>query len=85
MTISEISAKLEVAVKAIDAKSATVKDVHDKRAAVVAEHDKACDSAVKGYNDAVAEAHKLRDALHTELAKVLPAPGMAGVVKGISQ
>lgn len=86
MTISEISKALEVAVKAIELKDVIVKEVHDKRAAVVAEHDKVCDAAVKGYNDAIAEAHKLRDALHAELAKVLPAVlGIAGVIKGISK
>lgn len=85
MSISEISTKLDAAVQSIEARKAKVKEANDKRAVVVAELDAVCNRVAKDFGDAVAEAHKLRDALHVELAKI-PALGttMPGVIKGIS-
>lgn len=86
MSISEISAKLDVAVQAIENKKVKVKEANDKRASVVADLDAVCEKAAKEFGDTVAEAHKLRDALHAELSKI-PSLGttMPGVVKGISK
>lgn len=86
MSISEISGKLDLAVQSIETKKAKVKEANDKRALVVAELDAACDKVAKEFGDVVAEAHRLRDALHAELAKI-PSLGttMPGVVKGISK
>lgn len=86
MSISEISLKLDTAIQAIDKVKLKVKEANDVRATKMAELDAACDRAAKEFGDIVAEAHKLRDALHTELAKI-PGLGtqMPGVVKGISR
>lgn len=86
MTISEISKGLDAALATMETKKTKVKDSNDKRAAVVADLDLACEKAAKEFSEAVGEAHKLRDALHAELAKI-PSLGhtMAGVVVGISK
>lgn len=86
MSIFDISKAFDAAVQSIETKKSKVKEVNDKRAAVMAELDSVCDKAAKEFGDAVAEAHKLRDALHAELAQI-PALGttMPGVVKGISK
>lgn len=86
MNISEISAKLDTAIKSIEVSKAKVEATHSKRATVLAELDNICGIAAKEFGDAVAEAHKLRELMHTELAKI-PALGtqMTGVIKGISK
>lgn len=86
MSISEISAKLDVAVKSIEAAKSKVQTAQDKRAALVAELDAVCEVAAKEFGNAVSEAHKLRELIHVELAKI-PALGtqMPGVIKGISK